>query len=192
MKADDLTEEELNQQFPEENRIIEFGTGKPILHRQSIKFGCCSFALANLFDNPDYLNGLTDVGERNVDLNLKLSIHQKEMFLGVLFWVDPRLKEGRLTDVNIFSDFYAINSFSAFLMTFYKPSMKLNHTVLICQDHDIDRILVLDSTKENIQIFHPQDLIDHYWIVGIEYFGVWQHSPTQGTVFNKSQFEHIF
>lgn len=172
---------------------------KPIKvpYRQTGKYGCGSYSLANLFSNPDITEGVMTEEEVLANLNFKLQEHQSQYFVDplVIASLDMAMFHRIKTPEVILQD-YGIEQEMAnelcvpFLVTILRANTAL-HMMLVVRNLKNDVLHVVDSCSENIVEFTVGDFMHFYHIVGIMRFGAWNNVRLP-LILEKGQLPHLF
>lgn len=193
---------EYTPEFRPDAYIIPMITDKKVPFRQTTPAGCGSYCLANLFNRARFIGKLPEKGERTIDLNMKL-LHSGIGLAVETFWLTlssierNRLEDKSVLDVQINDDSPDAEELREYgarplLMIVNKPKTKLFHYILILHNLRVGMFHIVDSNQDNIVFLPPEHLIEHYWIVGLEYFTEIDGEDTNEYFIDKRDFPHLF
>lgn len=174
-----------------------------VKYRQPSKFGCGSYSLANLFDNPDFIEIIPEkYGERVADLNRKMDEYAPELFINTMYMTNIHLPQRNkliMSQKNLFSydegsiDAEALKTVAKpFLMIFARGNNQL-HTVGLVHDLKTKKYYLVDSCEVDVLEFTLPQLMANYRIVTLAQFTMWNYSdPSNFLTLHRDDFSHIF
>lgn len=174
-----------------------------VKYRQHSKFGCGSYSLANLFDNPDFIEIIPEKnGERIADLNRKMDEYEPALFVNTMYMTNIHLPQ-RNKLIMSQKDLFSYNDDSIyeeekktlarpFLMVFARGNNQL-HTVGLVHDLKTKKYYLVDSCEVDVLDFTLIQLMNNYRIVTLAQFTLWNcEDPANFLMLHRDDFAHIF
>lgn len=177
-----------------------------IKFQQSTFSGCGFYALANIFDDARFIDGVSELknGQTISDLNKRIASIDADFFLEAYFLSNealtktgPFLKESKLFEVK-FNDTEEgretkETACRAFLLSI-KGAIRF-HCILAILNFKDDKFYIYDSLKKQRMICTPDELIENYKIIEVDLFKRWSVSdanPNDALIFFKRALPHLF
>lgn len=146
-------------------------------YRQSTKFGCGSYALANIFDDPRFVAELpTTQGERIADLQKKVNKYKRGLFINPIFITSQNLKVGnrlKFSQAELFSHEKGKLQLAG-LQQLVKPyliivakSATAMHALAVFEDCGSRDFIVVDSATDAPERMKLKELIATYHITAV-------------------------
>lgn len=148
---------------------------KKVPYRQQYPYGCGSFALANLFNDANFLTNVPRKGQLTSDLNLLLQRDYSKYSINPVLCMSSKLKKyNRIAVPEIFDIKWQDRPETMeFRLDHCRPLFSavhgiLDHYILLIQSFTEPCLWVVDSLKQDVVYWTYEEFLAYYHVLSIE------------------------